>query len=297
MVARPRAVRLAVDDDAALAADPLAAVVVEGDRLLAPRDQPLVDHVEHLEERHVGADVAGLVGHEPPLGLAVLLPPDVQGQVDRLLAAVAAHRPASLLGSDGRMVRATLDSLVAPRLELDVLEGRAARRGGSGGLPSPVYSQAATWQKCSSSRAASPSAVWYSSRKWPPHDSRRSRASRQSSSPSSRKSATRPAFSSDWFTSLAVAQDADVLPELLAQRGDLLEGRLQALLVAGHAAVVPHDLAQLAVERVDRPPALDAQQRLEPGVQPRLGVLERGVVGRRPCRACWRRGSCRACRG
>ena len=41
--------------------------------------------------------------------------------------------------------------------------------------------------------------VWYSRRKWPPHDSLRSRASRQISSPSSRKSATRPAFSSDWL--------------------------------------------------------------------------------------------------
>ena len=36
----------------------------------------------------------------------------------------------------------------------------AARRCGSARLPSPAYSQAATWQKCSSSRAASPSAVW-----------------------------------------------------------------------------------------------------------------------------------------
>ena len=47
----------AVDDDAAGAADALAAVVVERDRLLALRDQALVDDVEHLEERHVGADV------------------------------------------------------------------------------------------------------------------------------------------------------------------------------------------------------------------------------------------------
>ena len=55
-------------------------------------------------------------------------------------------------------------------------------------------------QKCSSSRSASPSGVWYSSRKWPPQDSLRSSASRHISSPSSKKSATRPAFSSDWFT-------------------------------------------------------------------------------------------------
>ncbi len=40
------------------AADALAAVVIERDRLLAVGDQLLVDHVEHLEERHVGVDVA-----------------------------------------------------------------------------------------------------------------------------------------------------------------------------------------------------------------------------------------------
>ena len=88
VVACARAVRAAVDDDPALAADPLAAVVVEGDRLLALEDQPLVDDVEHLQERHVGADVAGLVGHEPALGVPVLLPPDVEGQVHRRLGAV-----------------------------------------------------------------------------------------------------------------------------------------------------------------------------------------------------------------
>src|SRR5258708_205084 len=68
-----------------------------------------------------------------------------------------------------------------------------------GGLPSPAYSQAATCAKCSSSRRASPSGVWYSRRKCPPQDSLRSRASRHISSASSRKSATRPAFSSDWL--------------------------------------------------------------------------------------------------
>ena len=91
--------------------------------------------------------------------------------------------------------------------------------------------------------------VWYSSRKWPPHDSSRSSASRQISSPSSRKSATRPAFSSDWLSSSPVPGTRHVLPELLAQAGDLPERVLEALLVAGHAAVVPHDLAELAVER------------------------------------------------
>ena len=47
---------------------------------------------------------------------------------------------------------------------------------------------------------ASPSSVWLSVRKWPPQLSVRCSASRHMSSASSRKSATRPAFSSDWFS-------------------------------------------------------------------------------------------------
>ena len=87
--------RLAVDDDPALAADPLAAVVVEGDRLLTPLDQALVHDIEHLEERHVRADVAGLIADKPPLGAAFLLAPDTQGQVERSCCTAAAHELAS----------------------------------------------------------------------------------------------------------------------------------------------------------------------------------------------------------
>src|SRR6516165_6849700 len=39
----------------------------------------------------------------------------------------------------------------------------------------------------------------------------------------------------------AAPEDLDVAPVLLAQRRDLGERALQALLVAGHAALVPHD--------------------------------------------------------
>ena len=59
-----RAVGLAVDHQRARAADALAAVVVEGDRLLALGDEALVDEVEHLEERHVVADAGRVVGVE-----------------------------------------------------------------------------------------------------------------------------------------------------------------------------------------------------------------------------------------
>ena len=54
-------VRHAVDHHPARAADALAAVVVERDRLLAVEREPLVHDVEHLEERHVGVDAGHVV--------------------------------------------------------------------------------------------------------------------------------------------------------------------------------------------------------------------------------------------
>ena len=48
------------------------------------------------------------------------------------------------------------------------------------------------------------------------------------------------------------AGDVYVAPELRPELGDPLERLPKTDLVAGHAAVVPHDLAQLAVERVHR---------------------------------------------
>ena len=50
-------------------ADSLAAIRVERDRIFALRDQPFVDDVEHLEERHVGRDVLRRVVHELAPGL------------------------------------------------------------------------------------------------------------------------------------------------------------------------------------------------------------------------------------
>src|SRR6266540_3944148 len=52
---------------------------------------------------------------------------------------------------------------------------------------------------------------------------------------------------------LALAGDPDVAPELLAEGGDPLQGGLQALLVARHAALLPQQLAELAVEGLGRP--------------------------------------------
>ena len=52
---------LAVDDERARAADAFAAIVVEGNGLLAAIGELFVDHVEHLEERHVRIEILRLV--------------------------------------------------------------------------------------------------------------------------------------------------------------------------------------------------------------------------------------------
>ena len=67
-VARLGSVSLTVDHHTAGSADPFAAVRVEDDRLFVLDGEPLVEHVEHLEERHVLFDVVHLVGLELAVG-------------------------------------------------------------------------------------------------------------------------------------------------------------------------------------------------------------------------------------
>ena len=73
-------VRDAVDHQAAHAADALAAVGVERDRVLALAHQAFVDDVEHFEERHVRRDVGGRVVLETAGGIAAGLSPDFEVQ-------------------------------------------------------------------------------------------------------------------------------------------------------------------------------------------------------------------------
>ena len=70
------AVRNAVDDQGARAADAFATIRIEGNRFLAARDELLIHHVEHLQERHVRDEVRRLVGQEAPWVVGVFLPPD-----------------------------------------------------------------------------------------------------------------------------------------------------------------------------------------------------------------------------
>ncbi len=81
-----RPVGPAVDHGAAHAADAFPAVVVEGDGLLALQGEPLVDNVQHLQEGGVRGNIISLVGFQAARGLRPRLPPDLQGEIDRLAA-------------------------------------------------------------------------------------------------------------------------------------------------------------------------------------------------------------------
>lgn len=74
----------AIDHETAHAADALSAVMVESDRVLSLFDEPLVEHVEHLQERHVLAGLVHLVADHAALVLRVLLPPDMKDQSHHL---------------------------------------------------------------------------------------------------------------------------------------------------------------------------------------------------------------------
>jgi len=56
----------------------LAAIVVERDRLRTVGDEPLVEHVEQLEERHVGTHVVDVVVLEPAPVVRAVLTPDAE---------------------------------------------------------------------------------------------------------------------------------------------------------------------------------------------------------------------------
>src|SRR6478672_7069924 len=140
--------------------------MVERDRYLSALDESFVHDVEHLEERHVRTDILRVVLDHRARRVRSGLPPHMKRDVHLYDLCESA----TFSNASGSLCRI-------------------------GGVASPPYSQAATYANFSSWRSASPSAVWCSVRKCPPHDSSRCSASIHISSASSRKSATRPACS------------------------------------------------------------------------------------------------------
>ena len=74
------AVRLAVDHESAHAADAFAAIVIERDGIVALLDEPLIQHVQHFEKRHVLVHTGNFVANHASPVLRIFLPPDVQCQ-------------------------------------------------------------------------------------------------------------------------------------------------------------------------------------------------------------------------
>ena len=78
---------------------------------------------------------------------------------------------------------------------------------------------------------------------------------------------------------LAHAGHLEIAPELLADLRDDLEGLGEALLAARHADVVPHDLAELAVQLGRSLLAVDREHLVDLGRDVFLRLDELGVVG------------------
>src|SRR6266436_3020727 len=74
-------------------------------------------------------------------------------------------------------------------------------------------------------------------------------------------------------------EDANVLVELIAQLGDLRERPAQAQLRPRHAAVVPHQLAELSMKGVDRLLEVDLQKTASALTDLFFGLTERRVRG------------------
>jgi hypothetical protein len=145
-------------------------------------------------------------------------------------------------------------------------------------LASPRNSNAETWLKCSSSRRASFSGVWCSSRKWPPQDSSRRQRVLGEELGELEEVGDAAGVLERGIELVAVAGDAQVLPELGAQAANLLDRRLQARGAARHAALVPHQGSELAVDAVGAALPADREQAARPFARELLGVAELGLV-------------------
>src|SRR6185437_16070230 len=73
---------------------------------------------------------------------------------------------------------------------------------------------------------------------------------------------------------------AYVAPELVAELGDEIERLVQPCRVARHAAILPHDLPELAVDRRDGAAPVHGEQALRPSADVPFGGAHRLVVGR-----------------
>ena len=236
VVAAVGPVRHAVDDEAAHAADALAAVGVERDRRPRPaRSSPSLT-TSSISRNDMSGETssADVVDQAARAGRAR---PGARFSVELQIPHDRLGRPALLVAPLRRVHFVELERLLVQR--------RAA-------VPTPVNSQAATYEKFSSSRSASPSGVWLSSRKWPPHDSRRcERVEREQ------------------FGEL----------EVVGHAAGVLEALVEVVRRARHRHVLPELLAQLRDRRrarACRPASVRAMPTSSHSIGAELAVESRG---------------------
>ena len=243
VVRAPRAVRDAVDHEAARAADALAAIALERDRLAALAREALVQHVEHLEERHVRRSVVDLVAHEPARLGRGALPPHVQTSASLVAPLRSAAPRSNASGSTWRRAGGVAPGVLP---DGDVREPRVvALRLAVGRLV--LVAEVAAARFVARERVAA-------------HQLAELEEVGDAPGPLER------------LVELARRRPGtiDVAPELLAQLGDLRQRVAQPARRARHPAAVPQQLAQLAMERVRGLPAARREQRVDaPARRPR----------------------------
>ena len=82
---------LAIHQEAAGAADALAAVVLEADRALAGPEQAVVEFIEGLQQREIDAELLQPVALEAARLAGASLAPHLQGEADRGGNGLEAH--------------------------------------------------------------------------------------------------------------------------------------------------------------------------------------------------------------
>ncbi len=78
---------MAVDREAAHAADAFAAIMIKSHRLLTLLNQLLIDDVQHFEKRSLGGNIPRLVITKNSLCLRITLPPNFEMEVHNLFIA------------------------------------------------------------------------------------------------------------------------------------------------------------------------------------------------------------------
>ncbi len=225
--------RDAVDHHAARAADPFSAVVIERDGLFPCEDESFIEGVEHLEERHVRADVRDLVADEPSGGVLVRLAPHVEGYA----SLVATRRWVDFLEFEGLLVQIGRSSLAGE------LPGRYVGEVGVVALPFAVCRLVLDTEVCAAALATRERVEAHEFRQF-------------------EEVGYPPSLLQRLVQLGSLAETRTLRQNSSRIRGIASESALSDRLGARHPAVVPKNLAEFSVNAVDRTFAVDTEKPL-----------------------------------